>query len=71
MTIVIENASEDLAKAIKAMTKISSAKCKVSQDSKAKQWKKESEEMIRDYKAGKIKAYDSAKVMHKEILEDA
>lgn len=71
MSIVIENASEDLAKAIKAIAKVSSTKCKVSQDNKAKRWKKESQQMIRDYKAGKIKAYDSAKAMHKEILEDA
>ncbi|MDO7253444.1 hypothetical protein [Helicobacter cappadocius] len=71
MTIIIENASEDLAKVIKGIAKIGNSKCKISKDNKAREWKKESEEMIRDYKAGKIKAYDSAKEMHKEILEDA
>lgn len=70
MTIVIENASEDLAKVIKGIAKIGNTKYKVSKDNKAKQWKKGSDQMIKDYKAGKIKSYSNAKEMHKELLGD-
>lgn len=72
MTLVIENVKEEFLPAYKGLAKSTQAKLKTRRSDKeiAAEWKKESEEMMRDYRAGRLKAYTSVKEMHEDILND-
>lgn len=72
MTIVAENVKAEFLPALKALFKAMDAKVKVKKSDKeiAKEWQDEVDEIVRDLKAGKIKAYRDIKEMHRDILRD-
>lgn len=65
MTLIIKNADENMTRAIKNVIKLDK-KTKL-EISKAKSWKEESDQLIKDYKEGKIKAYDNVEDMFKSM----
>ncbi|WP_455939665.1 hypothetical protein [Helicobacter fennelliae] len=72
MQFSLENASDELVKAFKSMAKASGAKLKVQtspqKNSEQKDsWQNEYKKLIKDYKAGKIKAHKNTK----EAFEEA
>lgn len=72
MTIVAENVKAEFLPALKALFKAMDAKVKVKKTNadKIKEWDNEVQEILRDYKAGKIKAYRDVEQMHRDILRD-
>ena len=70
MTIVAQNVKSEFLPALKALFKAMNAKVKVkkSDEEIAKEWQDEVDEVIRDYKAGKIKGYTDVREMHRDIL---
>lgn len=72
MTIVAENVKAEFLPALKALFKAMDAKVKVKKTNadKIKEWDKEVQEILRDYKAGKIKGYRDVEQMHRDILRD-
>lgn len=70
MTLVIENVKEEFLPAYKGLAKSTQAKLKARRSDKeiADEWKREGEEMMKEYKAGRLKAYTNAKAMHEDIL---
>lgn len=69
MDLIIQNADEKLYKAIKSLIDLCpNARVKIDRKQNlAKKLNKESNELIEQYKAGKIKAYDTAEEMAKAI----
>ncbi|RDU73620.1 hypothetical protein CQA66_00010 [Helicobacter aurati] len=72
MTLVIENANENLKKAIQAIVKLSDAKVKVKQTSKLSSrkkpsWLKEAKDMQKNPK--NYKTYTDVDMMFKDILQ--
>lgn len=72
MTLIIENVKEEFLPAFKGLAKGAQAKVKTKKTKAeiAAEWRKESEEMDRLYKEGKLKTYSSIKEMHEDILKD-
>lgn len=72
MTIVAKNVKAEFLPALKALFKAMDAKIKVqkSDEEKIKEWDKEVQKIIKDYKAGKIKGYKDVEQMHRDILCD-
>ena len=72
MTLIIENVKEEFLPAFRGLAKGVQAKIKTKKTKAeiAAQWRKESEEMERLYKEGKLKAYSNIKEMHEDILKD-
>ncbi|WP_297571510.1 hypothetical protein [uncultured Helicobacter sp.] len=72
MTLIIENVKEEFLPAFKGLAKGIKAKIRT-QKSRAEaiaQMEKESEEMDKLHKQGKLKTYSNAKKMHKDILNE-
>ncbi|MFQ6342462.1 hypothetical protein [Campylobacter sp. VTCC 70190] len=67
MTLVIENASDDLLKAIKAMAKPFNAKVKIKKSSMDRALK---EAQVMAKNPHKYKSYSSAKELIKDCLDD-
>lgn len=72
MTLIIKNVKPDYVAAFKGLAKGVKAKVQMHKTDKeiAQKWEKEAKEAMRDYKAGKLKVYKSAKEMHEDILKN-
>ena len=69
MTLVIENVKEEFLPAYKGLAKSTQAKLKARRSDKeiAAEWKKESDEMMRDYKAGRLKGFTSIEELREDL----
>lgn len=69
MTLVIENVKEEFLPAYKGLAKSTQAKLKARRSDKeiADEWKRESEEMMKEYKAGRLKAYADIEELREEL----
>ena len=69
MTLTIENVKPEFLPAFKELAKGVNAKLKARRSDKeiAAEWQRESEEMMREYRAGRLKAYKSAREMHEDL----
>lgn len=69
MTLVIENVKAEFLPAYKGLAKSTKAKLKARRSDKeiADEWKKESEQMMRDYKAGRLKGFTSIEELRKDL----
>lgn len=69
MTLVIENVKEEFLPAYKGLAKSTQAKLKARRSDKeiAAEWKKESEEMMRDYRAGRLKGFTSIEELKRDL----
>lgn len=65
MTLIIENVKDEFLPAFKALTKAMNAKCKVEKPKLSKALLKEREELLKDYKNGTLKIFDS----HTDFVE--
>lgn len=69
MTLVIENVKEEFLPAYKGLAKSTQAKLKARRSDKeiADEWKRESEEMMREYKAGRLKGFTSIEELKRDL----
>ncbi len=69
MTLVIENVKKEFLPAYKGLAKSTQAKLKARRSDKeiADEWKRESEEMMKEYKAGRLKAYADIEELREEL----
>lgn len=69
MTLVIENVKEEFLPAYKGLAKSTQAKLKARRSDKeiAAEWKKESDEMMREYKAGRLKGFTSIEELREDL----
>lgn len=69
MTLVIENVKEEFLPAYKGLAKSTQAKLKARRSDKeiADEWKRESEEMMKEYKAGRLKGYTDIEELREEL----
>ena len=69
MTLVIENVKKEFLPAYKGLAKSTQAKLKARRSDKeiADEWKRESEEMMKEYKAGRLKAYADIEELREQI----
>ncbi|PAF41288.1 hypothetical protein [Helicobacter sp. 11S02596-1] len=70
MTVILENVGNELLPALKSLAAGANLKMKTkrSDDEIVATLRKESQQLKADYKAGKIKGYDSAEEMEEAIL---
>lgn len=73
ITLVMENANEDLLEAIKSMAKVANVKINVKKESPLNKFEKSilraSKQVEKDRKNGTLKYYQTAEEMHKDILK--
>lgn len=62
MVLILENENEAFLKAVKAMAKAFNVKI----TAKKQNWQDEYKELLKDYKAGKIKSFKSAREAFKD-----
>ncbi|PAF49375.1 hypothetical protein, partial [Helicobacter sp. 13S00477-4] len=67
MTLIIENLDDKFVPAFKSLANVLNAKVK---DTQALEWKKEADKMIKDYKNGKLKAYETIEELKAELEDD-
>ncbi|PAF41130.1 hypothetical protein [Helicobacter sp. 11S02596-1] len=72
MTLIIENVKDEFVPAFRDLAKSAKSKIKTKRSDKeiAEEWRRESEELMRDYKAGKIKGYDDIDEMFEAIRNE-
>ncbi|TKX28794.1 hypothetical protein CQA38_06520 [Campylobacter sp. MIT 12-5580] len=68
MTLIIKNVDEAFLPIFQGIAKSIKAKCEVQASEKqALKWKKEANRMLKDYKAGKLKAFDDINELRAEL----
>ncbi len=67
MTLIIENVKDEFIPAFKGLAKSINATITTKKPDKANKWQEQSKQMIRDYKAGKIKGFKSIQDLREDL----
>ncbi|PAF43618.1 hypothetical protein [Helicobacter sp. 11S02596-1] len=69
MTLIIENVKDEFVPAFRDLAKSAKSKIKTKRSDKeiATEWRRESEQIKADYKAGKIKGFKSIEALREDL----